>query len=157
VDLDHEMAVTRRVLARVPDAALSWKPHERSFSLGSLAMHLAQIPRWGLRIMDATGYDAGTAANKTPPEQPTADVLAMFDRHAAEFRQRLLDAAEGELDVTWTLRREGQLVFSLPRISALRIFLLHHLIHHRGQLTVYLRLQNVAIPPIYGSSADEAL
>jgi uncharacterized damage-inducible protein DinB len=157
VDLDHEMAVTRRVIARVPDTALAWKPHEKSFSLGSLAMHLAQIPRWGLRIMDSTGYDTGTAVNKIPPEAPTAEVLAAFDRHVGDFRQRLAAAVEGELDVTWTLRREGHLVFSMPRISALRIFLLHHLIHHRGQLTVYLRLQEVAIPPIYGSTADESL
>lgn len=157
VDFDHEMAATRAVLTRVPDAARGWKPHERSFSLGSLATHLAQIPRWGVRILEAPGYDTGAGVNRVPAEMPTADVLAAFDGHVRDFRQRLVGTVDGELLASWTLHREGHVVFTMPRVSALRVFLLHHVIHHRGQLTVYLRLQDVPIPPLYGASADESL
>jgi uncharacterized damage-inducible protein DinB len=155
-DFDHEMAVTRRVLERVPEAAFGWKPHEKSFALGGLATHIAQIPRWGESILDRESYDV--AQGGRPAEAPShAAVLETFDRHVANVRKRLLERSEAELMAPWSLKRGAQTLMLMPRLTALRSFLLHHIIHHRGQLTVYLRLQDVPLPPLYGSTADEKM
>jgi uncharacterized damage-inducible protein DinB len=156
-DFDQEMAATRKVLERVPDASLSWRPHEKSFSLAGLATHIASIPHWGEAILERDAYDlAGTGSPK--PEQPTlADVLRVFDSHVAAVRRRLIECSDGELNAPWELRNGAQMLMVMPRLTAFRRFLLHHIIHHRGQLTVYLRLQNVALPPVYGPTADERM
>lgn len=157
VEFDHEMAATRRLLERVPDHALAWAPHERSFTLGGLASHLAELPHWGTRILDADTYDLARATGRRPARASIADVLATFDEHVTEVRRALTQRTDAELDLPWTLARSGRPFLSMPRIAALRRFLLHHVIHHRGQLTVYLRLQNVPLPPLYGPSADERM
>ena len=157
VEFDHEMAVTRRLLDRVPEAAFSWKPHEKSFSLGGLAMHLARLPHWGTQILEGDAYDAGMESPPKPDPASLAEVLAAFDRNVTEVRRALTTRSDAELRATWTLKKAAHVVLSMPKVSALRRFMLHHVIHHRGQLTVYLRLQNVALPPIYGPSADERL
>jgi uncharacterized damage-inducible protein DinB len=155
-DFDHEMAVTRRVLERVPDHALGWRPHEKSFDLGGLAQHLAVIPRWGRAILQRESYDL-TERIARQPDQPAsrAAILETFDRNVADVRRELLERSDAELMAPWKLLRGGQLVMSLPRLAAFRSFLLHHAIHHRGQMTVYLRMQGVPLPPIYGATADE--
>jgi uncharacterized damage-inducible protein DinB len=155
-EFDHEMAVTRRVLERVPEEAFGWRPHEKSFSLGGLATHLAQLPHWGTQILDHEFYDVATSTRATE-KQTRAEVLETFDRHVAEVRRTLAERSEAELAAPWMLRRGSQTILSMPRIGALRSFMLHHVIHHRGQMTVYLRLQGVPIPPIYGATADESL
>jgi uncharacterized damage-inducible protein DinB len=157
VEFDHEMAVTRRLLDRVPEPLLAWKPHEKSFSLGGLAMHLARLPHWGTEILERDAYDVGIEKAPKPEPASLAEVLSAFDRNVAEVRRALSTRSDAELRDTWTMRKGAQVVLSMPKVSALRRFLLHHVIHHRGQLTVYLRLQNVALPPIYGPSADERL
>lgn len=154
-EFDQEMAATRRVLERVPEAAFAWKPHEKSCSLGGLATHLSQLPHWGRQILDQECYDLGSASGQTAETQTVADILETFDRHVAEVRRPLTERPEQELLQPWALTRGAQTILSMPKISALRRFLLHHVIHHRGQLTVYLRLQGVPIPPIYGPTADE--
>ena len=155
-DFDHEMAVTRRVLERVPDHALAWRPHEKSFDLGGLALHLAVIPRWGRAILQRESYDLAESSGQRPEGPPScAAILETFDRHVAEVRRELVERSDAELMAPWKLLRGGQLVMSLPRIAAFRSLLIHHLIHHRGQMTVYLRMQGVPIPPIYGATADE--
>jgi uncharacterized damage-inducible protein DinB len=155
-DFDHEMAVTRRVLERVPDHALGWRPHERSFDLGGLAYHLAVIPRWGRSILDHDSYDLLDSSRRPADPPPSrAAILETFDRHVSDVRRALLERSDAELMAPWALKRGGQLVMSLPRYAAFRSLLLHHTIHHRGQMTVYLRMQGVAIPPIYGATADE--
>lgn len=157
-EFDHEMAVTRRLLERLPEPVFAWKPHEKSFHLGGLATHLAQIPHWGRAILDRESYDLSEAGATRAAEQTTVKgVLEVFDRHVDELRKRLLDKTDAELMAPWALMRGSQLVMSLPRLAALRSFVLHHVIHHRGQLTVYLRLQDVPLPPIYGSTADEKM
>lgn len=157
-EFDDEVALTRRLLDRLPDAEFSWKPHERSMSLGGLATHLAQIPHWGTSILQHDGYDLeGGGAPPALEQRSRAEVLETFDRHSAEVRRTLVDRTDAELAAPWMLKSEGHLVMSLPRVSALRRFLLNHLVHHRGQLTVYLRLHNVPLPPIYGPSADEGM
>jgi uncharacterized damage-inducible protein DinB len=155
-EFDHEMAVTRRVLERVPDHALAWTPHEKSFTLAGLATHIAQIPYWGEAILDREFYDVAQGGRRAELATGAA-VLETFDRHVTGVRRRLLERSDAELLAPWVLRRGAQVLMSMPRISALRSFLLHHLIHHRGQLTVYLRLQNVPLPPLYGSTADEQM
>ena len=157
-EFDHEMAVTRRVLERVPEGAFGWRPHEKSFHMGGLATHLAQIPHWGTAILDRDSYELVHDAPNPAVEKTTcAEVLDTFDRHVAEVRRGLLTRSDAELMAPWSLTRSGRVVLSMPKLSALRSFLLHHLIHHRGQMTVYLRLQNVPIPPIYGQTADEKM
>jgi uncharacterized damage-inducible protein DinB len=156
-ELDHEMAVTRHVLERVPEHAFDWKPHEQSFSLGALASHLAQLPHWGRQILDQDSYDLETATGRTTVRASRAAVLEAFDAHVLEVRSALTGLADAELAARWTLKRGGHTVLAIPRVSALRRFLIHHVIHHRGQMTVYLRLQNVPVPPIYGPTADESV
>ena len=154
-EFDQEMAVTRQMLERVPEGALAWKPHERSMSLGGLATHLSQIPHWGHSILARDGYDlVDDGTGHAIEKQTVAEVLHAFDTHASAARQSLSARTEAELSLPWALRRGGQLVMSMPKSGALRRFLFNHLVHNRGQLSVYLRLQNVPLPPIYGPTAD---
>lgn len=157
-EFDQEMAVTRQLLERLPEAAFQWKPHARSMSLGGLATHLSQIPHWGNSILARDGYDL--IADNTRPtaeKQTVAEVLQTFDAHTSEVRKSLSQRTDVELLSPWALKRGGQLVMSMPKVGALRRFLFNHLVHHRGQLSVYLRLQNVPLPPIYGPTADEQM
>ena len=154
-EFDNEMAKTRLVLSRVPEPAFAWKPHERSYSLGGLATHLAQLPHWGTQILDNDAYDLASATKRADDKQTRDEVLETFDRHVQEVRARLLTMSDAELQAPWILKRGTHTLLSLPKMAAFRGFLLHHLIHHRGQMTVYLRLQNVPLPPLYGPTADE--
>ena len=157
VEFDHEMAATRRLLERIPEEAFGWTPHERSVSLGGLATHVAQLPHWGTQILDRDVYDLATATGHKPAEASLAAVLGVFDANVAEVRRALLQRTDAELHAPWTLAKAGRTVLSMPRIAALHRFLLHHVIHHRGQMTVYLRLRNVPLPPLYGPTADERM
>jgi uncharacterized damage-inducible protein DinB len=135
---------------------MNWRPHERSFTLAALATHLALLPRWGRAILDGDGYDLAESEGRTAPALASrAEVLQAFDGHVRDVRERLRTTVDAALGAPWCLRRNGRVVMSMPRCAALRRYLLDHAIHHRGQLTVYLRLQNVPLPPIYGPSADE--
>jgi uncharacterized damage-inducible protein DinB len=158
-EFDQEAALTRRVLERVPESAFAWKPHEKSFAMGALATHLAKIPHWGSSILDRDGYDFAENTSSSPTVALTTPqaVLDLFDTHVAAVRRSLLDATDGTLDATWTLKRGGKTLMSMPRLAAIRRFLLNHLVHHRGQMTVYLRLHDVPLPPLYGPSADETM
>jgi len=157
-EFDHEMAVTRRVLERAPAAAFGWRPHERSWTLGGICTHLAQLPSWGNAILDRDGYDLSADARPPATEKTTpAEVLETFDAHVAAVRRTLLSKSDAELDAVWSLSRGGHVLMSMPKLTALKSFVINHTIHHRGQLTVYLRLQNVPLPPVYGPTADEPL
>jgi len=153
-EFDQEMAATRLVLERVPVPALAWRPHEGARDLGALASHVAQIPFWGQAILQQDAYNMD-AAESVAPAASVAAVLERFDRHVAAVRRTLTDMADGQLLAPWALRRGGRLILSMPKIAALRSFVLHHIIHHRGQLTVYLRMQGVVVPPLYGQTAAE--
>ena len=157
-EFDHEMGVTRKLLERLPDADLGWKPHEKSFSLGDLAAHLAQIPHWSAAILDQPSYDLDAPA---PDERTSAtraaEVVAAFDQSVAAARARLDGKSDGELMAPWTLKKGGQEMFTVPVVGAFKSFIVNHSIHHRGQLSVYLRLRNVPLPSIYGPSADEPM
>ena len=121
-DLDHELAVTRRLLERVPDADLSWRPHPKSFSLGELALHLAELLRWGRTILNDDFHDLDAGRSERPRPSSVAGVLAAFDEHGAAVRRRLVEMIDGELLAVWELRRKGQVIMSMPRIAALRRF-----------------------------------
>jgi uncharacterized damage-inducible protein DinB len=154
-EFDHEMATTRKLLDRVPDDRLAWKPHAKSRTLAGICTHLANLPNWGGIILNESSYDLASAPQAAEDRRSRADILAVFDdavRHARES----LDRTDAELVAPWTLRRSGQEIFTMPRAAAFRTFALYHLVHHRGQLSVYLRLNDVAVPAMYGPSADES-
>lgn len=153
-EYDHEMATTRKLLERVPDDKLAWRPHAKSFSLGELATHVATIPVWGEMTLDRNELDATTGQR---PELPASavDLVARFDGHAAKTRAALAGRTDGELMAMWSLKRDGKVIFSMPKAIVWRSFVVNHLIHHRGQLSVYLRMLDVPVPSIYGPSADE--
>jgi uncharacterized damage-inducible protein DinB len=153
-DYDHEMGTTRRLLERVPDDKLTWKPHERSMSLGGLATHVSRIPSWGVTILNDPSFDLIEAPPTGAELTSKAAILACFDETRARTRA-CMDKIDGEYNALWTLKRGGQQLFSVPRAAAFRSFVLHHIIHHRGQLSVYLRLNEVPVPAMYGPSADE--
>ena len=153
-EFEHEVKTTRRFLERVPADRLDWRPHEKSMTLGRLAQHVATIPRWGAAAL--TQSEADVAANRPPEVMTTrAELLATFDQHVAATRAALVGRGDGELMAPWTLKREGHTVFSMPRASVWRTLMMNHLIHHRAQLGVYLRMHDVPLPSMYGPSADE--
>jgi len=153
-DFDHEMGTTRRLLERLPDDRLSWKPHPRSMTLGGLATHLSGIPTWGGTILNEPFFDLAGAPPPVADKTSRAAILASFDEVCRTTRAAM-DKTDAEYQGMWTLKRGGQQVFSVPRVAAFRSFVLHHIIHHRGQLSLYLRLNDVPVPAIYGPSADE--
>ena len=152
-EYDHEVATTRKLLERLPDDRLPWKPHPKSMSLGGLGTHLANLPTWAGNILNESFFDlAGMtiATEKTSRD----DILKTFDENTKRARE-MMDRTDAEYIARWSLRRGGQEMFNLPRIAALRSFVMNHIIHHRGQLSVYLRLNDIPVPPIYGPTADE--
>ena len=159
-EFEREMETTRRVLECVPDASAQWKPHPKSRSLGELSSHLADIPRFVPRILTSESFDAappGGAPYNVSRFESTANLVARFNENVGNAHAAI-DAVSVDADflVPWTLKRGGKAFFTVPRAAALRTFLLNHMIHHRGQLTVYLRLQDVPLPSVYGPTADQA-
>ena len=153
-EFDHEMANTRKALERVPADKLDFRPHEKSWTLRELAGHLAQLPGWTAITLETTELDMSQ-----PFEQPRletkADILAAFDASVAGARGALEKAGAQDLMIPWTLKNGEQVAFSLPRAAVLRSFVMNHNVHHRGQLTIYLRLTGGSVPALYGPSADE--
>jgi uncharacterized damage-inducible protein DinB len=156
-EFDREMAATRKTLERVPDEKWDWKPHPRSNTMGWLASHVANMTLWTIMTFDRNELDVNPAGGQPPYTPPAnrADLLATFDRQLADGRARLAAADDKTLMEDWTLLARGQKIFTMPRVSVLRGFVLNHMYHHRGQLTVYLRLNDVPVPALYGPSADE--
>lgn len=154
-EFDHEMATTRTLLEIVPEQHRDWLPHSKSYTLGQLAGHIANLPAWLSATMDATELDLNSAAAWTPPSYSTTQAnVAYFDSMVTRGRDSLSRAADADFMVGWTLRTGDVKQFTLPRIAVVRSFVLNHIIHHRGQLSVYLRLRDVPLPNIYGPTAD---
>ena len=156
-EFDHEMDNTRKTLERVPEDKFAWQPHEKSMMLGALANHVAGLPRFASMALSTEVFDLAAAGDfiKPTPAESREALLALFDKHAAAARAAIAAASDEELLKTWTMRKGDQVFFTLPRIAVLRSFFMNHLIHHRAQLGVYLRLNDVPVPAIYGPSADE--
>jgi uncharacterized damage-inducible protein DinB len=155
-EFDAEMATTRRVLERIPEDKLAWKPHEKSMSLGRLAGHVAEIPGYGQWVMKSEKFTGGVGGYTPLVLSSSRQALQVLDEKVTAIRAAIAGAGDAELLTPWSLEFGGKTVFTLPRVAALRGFMLHHLIHHRGQLCVYLRLNGVPVPCIYGPSADES-
>jgi uncharacterized damage-inducible protein DinB len=156
-EFDHEAAVTRTVLERVPEDRIDWQPHPKSRSLGELAIHLASIPAWAILTLREPSYDVAPPGG--PPFVPAtwqslAHTLALFDEKIAKARAALAAASDLELAQPWTLKKGGEKIFTSPRGAVLRSFVLSHGVHHRAQLGVYLRLLDVPVPAMYGPTAD---
>ncbi len=156
-EFDREMGVTRRLLERVPDGQFAWKPHEKSMTLGRLAEHVAELPHWVIATLNRDDLEMTPRPADHRPPASRAEVLALFDRNVAEARSALTGKSDGELLAPWTLLQAGKPLFTMPKATVLRWFVMNHLVHHRGQLSVYLRMRDVPIPSMYGPSADEAL
>ncbi|HEX6211713.1 MAG TPA: DinB family protein [Methylomirabilota bacterium] len=154
-EFDRETGATRRVLARVPDTHLNWRPHERSRSLGELAAHVADLPGWAAVIATTTAFDLGEAPRRLATDASAAALLARFDAAVTRARGTLAAQSDAELEIPWSLSRAGRPVLTVPRGVAVRVQIVGHMVHHRGQLTVYLRLLDIPVPPVYGPSADE--
>jgi uncharacterized damage-inducible protein DinB len=154
-ELQHEAIATRKVLERVPMDKLSWKPHEKSMALGSLAKHVAELP--SLITMGMTKNEWEVSENKpTPMPTTNAELVELFDKHVKEASDSLEKENENEfLGQSWSMRNKEQIFFTIPRFAVLRNMGMNHLIHHRAQLAVYLRLLNIPVPGIYGPTADE--
>lgn len=157
-EFDQEMAATRKTLERVPEAKFSWKPHDKSGSMGWLANHVATLPGWATTTVKETGFDISPDGKPfVPPPLPKSskELLETFDKGVKEARTALAGASDADLAVAWSLLDHGNVLFTMPRSVCLRSWFFNHIIHHRAQLGVYLRLNNIAVPAIYGPSADE--
>lgn len=154
-EFDHEMGVTRRVLERIPDDRFSWQPHSKSMTFGRLATHVAEIPRWVQTIVRDSVFEMNLEHFEPKTAASRAELLKSFDESVATARALVAPMTDAQFAATWTLRSGGHDVLTLPKAAVFRSFVLNHLIHHRGQLSVYLRLTGVPVPSIYGPSADE--
>ncbi len=157
-EFDQEMANTRKTLERIPDGKFSWKPHEKSSAMGPLAGHLANIPGWLSFTIKEDSLDlapGGVQMQPPPPPKNNKELLAEFDKNVKEGRAALAAASDAELMKPWSLLNNRKVTMTLPKVAVIRGFVMNHLIHHRAQLGVYLRLNNIPVPAIYGPSADE--
>lgn len=155
-DLEHELAQTRRLLERVPEDRLDWAPHAKSRTLGQIATHLADLPGFALMMVEHEGFDVVTGGgNRAPAPTTTKGLLDRFDANVAALRAAVERASDADLGATWELKRAGHVFYSAPRFAALRTMGISHIVHHRGQCSVYLRLLDVPVPGMYGPSADE--
>lgn len=154
-EFDDEMAATRRVLALVPDDQADWRPHPKSFTLGEIARHVANMALWGTMTIRHDEMDlASPEASRSMPFAGTDALLAEFDRSTTDFRGALAGTSDERMMAGWTLRHGSHQIFTLPRVGVLRTSVINHMIHHRGQLTVYLRMLDVPLPDLYGPTAD---
>jgi len=151
-EFDMEMTTTRKVLERVPSEKGTWKPHPKSFSLAHLAQLVARMPGWLTNIVQETELNLSGSAGYS--NEKTETLLAEFDQNVKQARAALETASDQDLAVTWSLKMGERVLFGMPRAAVVRQTI-NHLVHHRGQLTVYLRLLDVPIPSIYGPTADE--
>ena len=157
-EFDQEFANTRKTVERVPDDKLAWKPHPKSFSMGDLATHLAEFPGWMGVTIEQDSFDVAPPGGQTyqrPKLGSRKEILEMFDKNLAAAREALQKATDEQLMKPWSLLNGGKVTMTMPRIAVFRSFIMSHNIHHRAQLGVYLRLNNVAVPSLYGPSADE--
>ena len=151
-ELESEAPVSRKCLERIPENLFDYKPHEKSMTLGYLALLVAEIPKWLTAIIKDSEIDFATYEHFTPTT--TAELVAHFEKNLAGAKQFLEQATEEQLDGDFQLKNKGEIMFSSPKIENLGSTI-NHLVHHRGQLTVYMRLNDIAVPSIYGPSADD--
>ena len=152
-EFDHEMANTRKLLDGVPDAKFDWKPHAKSMTLGSLAGHISDLVEWAAVVISQEKLEI-TPGTQPQAAKTKAALMASLDKNIAESRKAIAGATDEHLAKTWEFLYGGHSIFAMPRRDVLRNVVMNHIIHHRGQLSVYLRLLDVPIPGMYGPSAD---
>ena len=158
-EFDQEAATTRKVLSRVADDKLGFKPHEKSWDMASLASHIANMQSWAVETLTKDSLDYAPVG--APPYQAhkassQKELLEMFDKNSAAARRAIAATSDEDFMKPWTLLAGGKPIFTMPRIAVLRSMVMNHSVHHRGQLSVYLRLNNLSVPAMYGPSADES-
>ena len=158
-EFDNEAKKTRKTLERVPEDKFSWKPHMKSMELGRLSTHLAEIPSWILHAFESDNFDVnppGGRKYQQPQITTQKQLLDLFDKNVASGHAKLAAATDEQFRHPWSLLNGGRTVFTVPRVAVFRDMVMNHMIHHRAQLGVYLRLNDVPVPATYGPSADEA-
>jgi uncharacterized damage-inducible protein DinB len=157
-EFDHEMAGTRKTLERIPDDKFDWKPHEKSWAMGGLATHVATLPHWAVMTVEHESVDINPPNGepyRNPELHSREELLAEFDKNVAAARAAIAGASDEDLMRSWTLLSGGQAILTMSRAAVLRTWVMNHNIHHRAQLSVYLRLNDIPVPALYGPSADE--
>ncbi len=154
-DVTQELAQTRRVLERLPEEHMAWKPHEKSMTLGGLATHLVNLLNWQLAIFQSPEVDLSSMPQRRNALESRADILEEFDGNVIKLEKLIAECNENMLEEEWTLRHGDHIILRKPRAIALRTFGLSHMVHHRAQLGVYLRLLDIPVPGVYGPSADD--
>lgn len=154
-ELEQEAKVAREVLSRVPADKFDWKPHDKSMSFGKLASHVAEMVSWTGPTLDHPELDFAKMDYKPFEPKTTQELLEFFDKNLAEAVQVLNNMTDDRFMESWSLRNGEKIYFTMPKIVAMRSFVMNHIVHHRGQLSVYLRLNDIAVPSMYGPSADE--
>ena len=158
-EFDLEMAGTRKVLERIPDDKLDWKIHEKSNTIGWVANHLADIPAWVEMSINHDSFDVAPTSGEPyqmPSFDSTAEILANFDKNVAQARNLMESVEDATLHEPWSLLEAGEVLMTMPRIAVLRTWVLNHAIHHRAHLCVYLRVNDLPVPGLYGPSADDS-
>jgi len=153
-EFDEEMRKTRKILERVPNDKLDYKPHEKSMTLGRLSTHIAELPTWAVTAIDQDVLDM-QPGYKPHIATSQAEVLEIFDKNTATAREKIAGVTDETWNQIWTFKFQGKTMMELPRAAVVRNVVMNHIIHHRGQLSVYLRLNEVQVPGMYGPSADE--
>ena len=158
-EFDREMGNTRKSLGRIPKNKLDWRPHEKSMAFVGLATHLVNLPSWTVLAIERDSFDIAPQGGEPPRQNPVSsleDALTAFDKIVADARIAISNADDEHLLSPWSLEAGGKPVFTMPRIAVIRSMVMNHMIHHRAQLGLYLRLNNLVVPAMYGSTADEA-
>jgi len=154
-ELQYEATATRKCLERIPEAVYGWKSHEKSMAMAHLAAHIAEMFGWVKDTIETREIDLATTDYKPFEPQTTVELVKLFDKNLGEAVESLKNVSDESMREIWKMRNGEQVNLEMPRIAILRGFILKHLVHHRGQLSIYLRLNDIAVPSIYGPSADE--
>ncbi|MFQ6112506.1 MAG: DinB family protein [bacterium] len=153
-ELEQEAKTTRKMLELLPEDKLKWKPHEKSMTLGRLAAHIAEIPSWVDAFVQQDELVLGAVEYEPPMATSVSETLETFDKNLAYALEKLKPLSDDQLSANWRLKKEEEVIHEMPRLAVVRTWLLSHIIHHRGQLSVYLRLNDVPLPQVYGPTAD---
>ncbi|MEO8593311.1 MAG: DinB family protein [Candidatus Solibacter sp.] len=158
-ELDQELATTRKCLSRIPEDKFNYKPHPKSFDMISLAVHISTMLGWGVTTLQADSFDYAPEGGEpyvAPTVKTNTELMELFEKGAAEFRSMLAAADNEAMMKPWSLLGGGKVMFTMPKVAVIRGMIFNHIVHHRGQLSVYLRMCDIPVPAMYGPSADEA-
>lgn len=156
-EMQHEAAVTRKCLERIPSEKFNWKPHEKSMEFSRLASHVAEMFAWTMPTVQDAELDFAKWEYKPFEPATTDDLVSFFDKNVEQAVQALENMTDAAFMDNWSLRNGEEIYFTMPKAAVMRSFVLNHIVHHRGQLSVYLRLNDIPVPSLYGPSADEAM